>query len=272
MRKTPPDVEAQVIAAYRAQPQGGTTLARQFGIGGTTLYRMLARNGVPISEEKRRAGLFHRFALSEQQEAEAIERTNAGERSESIAKGFGVSKYTVLAMLKRRGVVTKLGKPKRDVALDELQKAATLYASGVPQVEIGKQLGVSQATISHWLRMQGISNRGAAQGSRHGSWTGGRSQNREGYSLMWLAADDPFRCMAMTTGYVMEHRYVMAQKIGRPLLSSESVHHINGDKADNRIENLELRVGKHGKGAAFVCADCGSRNIRACALTEVTHG
>lgn len=45
-----------------------------------------------------------------------------------------------------------------------------------------------------------------------------------------------------------EHRYVIEQMLGRPLLPDETVHHKNGVRNDNRLENLELRVDSHGQG------------------------
>ena len=65
---------------------------------------------------------------------------------------------------------------------------------------------------------------------------GGRIINKQGYVQLWK----PENPNASKNGYVLEHRYVMSNYIGRPLYSFEDVHHKNGDKTDNRIENLEL--------------------------------
>lgn len=78
-------------------------------------------------------------------------------------------------------------------------------------------------------------------GENHPLWEGGRQVRGDGYvDLAPSLISDEYDSMRRKDGRVFEHRLVMAQHIGRPLESHEVVHHVNGDKSDNRIENLEL--------------------------------
>ena len=79
---------------------------------------------------------------------------------------------------------------------------------------------------------------------KHPNWKGGRRMDN-GYCDIMVSPDDEFYGMANKNGYIREHRYFMAQHLGRKLEPDEIVHHLNGIRDDNRIGNLALT--KHDK-------------------------
>lgn len=68
------------------------------------------------------------------------------------------------------------------------------------------------------------------------NWRGGRTKHHAGYLMIHM----PEHPRGGSKGYVFEHILVMEAALGRHLMSDENVHHRNGVRDDNRIENLEL--------------------------------
>ena len=73
------------------------------------------------------------------------------------------------------------------------------------------------------------------KGKNAPNWKGGKSINFLGWTWVYCPEHPKSH-----NNYVAEHRLIMEKEIGRRLESEEIVHHINGIKTDNRIENLEL--------------------------------
>lgn len=195
--------------------------------------------------------------ISPETEAEIVRRYEAGDPTREIPGAVGVSRGTVYNVLERAGVrrVRPTGAKLKPLSEEELAAIDRMRRGGASTEDIGKALHIGNERINRAYDLLGL--------PRYRGCRNGRIYRTGGYVYVLVQKDDPFACMATkgTSRYVAEHRLVMARHLGRALLPSETVHHINGDRADNRIENLELRSGRHGKHAAYVCVDCGSRNV-----------
>lgn len=94
----------------------------------------------------------------------------------------------------------------------------------------------------HYMRFTRYNDPLGGNASRRARGEGSITEN--GYLRLFK----PNHCMATKSGHVLVHRMVMSDHLDRPLLPEETVHHKNGDKIDNDIDNLELMVSIHPKG------------------------
>lgn len=197
-------------------------------------------------------GAYRRF--SDEKEAQIAEEYRAGASTGALAAKHDCGRALITRIARQYGALVRGRGNQHKIATDvQIAEIVRLRQKDeLSQAAIAQRLGVSQIVISRVLREQGL---GTYPSSRGVIPTGG------GYLLEGVEADDPMFVMANRQGYVLQHRLVMARALGRPLTRTETVHHRNAPTTDNRLENLQLRQGQHGKGVVMVCGDCGSSNI-----------
>ena len=86
--------------------------------------------------------------------------------------------------------------------------------------------------------------------AQHKFETGGYKKHTKRHGYVWITVPELSRNGGARS--VLEHRYVMSKHLGRDLLPEETVHHINGVRSENNIENLELFSSRHGPGQRVV--------------------
>jgi hypothetical protein len=192
----------------------------------------------------------------------------SGMTLDAVAKHFKCCPWVVRAELKKRGVQRrKTGTGCRVFTQDEKDTAREMYEARVSQDAIAAHLKCAQCSVSRILRGMGVKMRHGQRGSDNPYWKGGEIE-ANGYAQTLVSADDPMASMRTPAGYVLTHRLRVARKLGRPLTKTETVHHIDGNPLNNDPSNLQLRQGRHGKGACVRCLDCGSVNISHVPIAE----
>ena len=112
----------------------------------------------------------------------------------------------------------------------------------------GKRRGAEWAKHAHkgraaWTEKSRASFREKMTGPGNPAWKGGVTYRRgkgNYKGARYVRCPPAFLAMARKDGYVMEHRLIVAQAIGRCLTRRETVHHENHKPRDNRLENLAL--------------------------------
>jgi len=130
----------------------------------------------------------------------------------------------------------KKGRPRNiEIPIDEVRE---LTNQGWRLGRLSKKYGCSKQTILNRMNEAGIQShpKHSSPGENNSAWKGGKYLDNDGYILIY----SPNHPYATKQGRVREHRLVMEKSIGRYLLPSEVVHHIDGNKQNNSIENLKL--------------------------------
>lgn len=140
----------------------------------------------------------------------------------------------------------------------EEQEIAEAYLEGWDGPQLAALYEIKLNAIYRILKRRKIARRG--RGSVNVP-KGEISRQGNGYLGVWIPPTHPMASMRYSDGGVLVHRLVMAEALGRPLTRHETVHHINGNKDDYDLSNLQLRIGNHGRGQAYRCCDCGSNRI-----------
>lgn len=86
--------------------------------------------------------------------------------------------------------------------------------------------------ITDEIKFQNRSN--AHSGEKCNFWNGGKGKTSRGYNLIF----QPDHHRADSRGYVLEHILVFEQETGISVPDGCCIHHLNGNKSDNRIQNL----------------------------------
>lgn len=254
-----PELQAEVLALYR-DGSSVRELTRKYKCNSRLISKLLCDSGAVLHS----GGRHHPMFRTDEECLHVALAYEAGASLGSLCTKYSCTPPAIKRAVQRGGGQLRPGGRPKFWTDERLKYISEQYISGRSQQSIANELGVHQTAVSNRLRALGVLPvKPRASGDQHGSWRGGLSFDGSGYISILVTLDDLPYCTPNCNGRVLEHRLVMARALGRPLTRDETVHHVNGDRTDNRIENLQLRQGRHGKGVVMVCQSCGSHDVKA---------
>lgn len=220
--------QQELVKLYRS----GKTLAeccQLMKTGQVVVLRYLKQNGVETREAKKRG-------WSQEKIDRCLSLYQSGKTQREIAEIMKAGQAHVGKILSDNGIVFAC----RWTA-ERIQELVDYYGQeGTSISDCCKEFRTNGSSVRKYLKLRNVPIRPqhevTPKGKNHHMWKGGRC-TREGDYVYLKAEDHPNK---NSQGYVAEHRLVMEEHLGRYLEPQEVVHHIDKDKQNNSIENLEL--------------------------------
>lgn len=157
-----------------------------------------------------------------------------------LAKKYDYSAVSIAAIVRSTGakIRSRADNNRLQAAIIDLTVLKSLIAERLSTTEIANLLGVTQPTIEMKMRREGLRSlhgRGSKMEKNY-FWAGGETKTDDGY----LYVKSPGHPFATKAGYVLQHRLVMEEVLGRYLDPKEVVHHKDCNRLNNDPSNLQV--------------------------------